>query len=110
MFSDGLARELDFAGSLPGMLATVDEDSVFATASVDPVAGTVSWPTGVDLDPDVLHGDYESAGAVDPRLVSEYRLQAARCSCSAEQPRLNQDPAGWRPMSASPSLAQSSPG
>ena len=78
VFSDGLVRELDFAGSLPGMLATVDEDSVFATASVDPVAGTVSWPTGVDLDPDVLHGDYESAGAVDPRLVSEYRLQDAR--------------------------------
>ena len=78
VFSDGLVRELDFAGSLPGMLATVDEDSVFATASVDPVAGTVSWPTGVDLDPDVLNGVYESAGSVDPRLVSEYRLQDAR--------------------------------
>ncbi len=76
-FSDGLVRELDFAGSVPGVLATVDDDSVFATAAVDPIAGTLSWPTGVDLDPDVLHGDHESAGAVSPRLVSEYRLQDA---------------------------------
>ena len=75
VFSDGLVRELDFAGALQGVLAAVDDDAVFATAAVDPVSGTLAWPTGVDLDPDVLHGDHEAAGATRPRLLSEYRLQ-----------------------------------
>lgn len=77
-FSDGLIRELDFAGSLPGVLAAIDDDTAFATAAVDPVSGTLSWPIGVDVDPDVLHGDYESASAVCPRLVVEYRLEDVR--------------------------------
>ena len=76
-FSDGLVRELDFAGKLPGVLATVDDDLVFAQAGVDSVAGTVCWPVGIDLDPDVLHGDAAAAPAVQPRLVREYRLQQA---------------------------------
>lgn len=60
-FSDGLVRELDFAGKLPGVLGMVDDDDVFAQASVDSVAGTVCWPVGIDLDPDVLHGDARCA-------------------------------------------------
>jgi hypothetical protein len=74
-FSDGLVRELDFAGELPGVLATIDDDEVFAQASVDSVAGTVCWSNGIDLDPDVLHGDQPSASAIHPRLLREYRLQ-----------------------------------
>jgi hypothetical protein len=75
VFSDGLVRELDFAGRLPGVLATIDDDVVFAQATVDSVAGTLCWPNGIDLDPDVLHGDQVSASAVQPRLLREYRLQ-----------------------------------
>jgi hypothetical protein len=74
-FSDGLVRELDFAGSLPGVLSLIDDDNVFATAAVDNVAGTVSWPVGIDLDPDVLHGDREPASIAAPRILREYRLQ-----------------------------------
>ena len=33
----------------------------FAQVRVDPEAGTIVWPNGVDLDPQVLHGDYELA-------------------------------------------------
>ena len=55
-FSDGLVRELDFAGTLTGVLAALDDDAVFPMAAVDPVARTVCWPVGIDLDPDVLHG------------------------------------------------------
>ncbi len=29
-------------------------------ACADPELGTVVWPNGFDLDPDVLHGDFES--------------------------------------------------
>jgi hypothetical protein len=74
-FSDGLVRELDFAGALPGVLSVIDNDGVFATAEVDQVAGTVSWPVGIDLDPDVLHGDREPASIPAPRILREYRLQ-----------------------------------
>ena len=76
VFSDGLVRELDFAGALPGVLATLDDDITFAGATVDPTAGTVCWPNGIDLDPDVLHGDRQSDSTCQPRVVREYRLQA----------------------------------
>jgi Protein of unknown function (DUF2442) len=76
-FSDGLVRELDFAGRLPGVLASINDEASFAEASVDSVAGTVCWPNGIDLDPDVLHGDYTSSSAVQPQLLREYRLQQA---------------------------------
>ncbi len=75
VFTDGLVRELDFAGALPGVLAALEDDAVFATAQVDRVAGTLSWPIGVDLDPDVLHGEEAASGVWAPALVSEYRMQ-----------------------------------
>lgn len=75
VFTDDVVRELDFDGALPGFLAVVDDDEVFPSASVDPVAGTLSWPVGVDLDPDVLRGSEIAAGNHGARLVSEYRLQ-----------------------------------
>ena len=75
MFSDGLVRELDFAGTLTGLLATIDDDATFAEVSVDSVAGTVCWSNGIDFDPDVLHGDHTSASAIQPRLIREYRMQ-----------------------------------
>ena len=74
-FSDGLVRELDFADALPGVLATIDDDEVFAGVAVDSVAGTISWSNGIDLDPDVLHGDDAAASVVQPQVVREYRLQ-----------------------------------
>jgi hypothetical protein len=74
-FSDGLVRELDFADALPDVLATIDGDEVFAGVAVDAVAGTISWPNGIDLDPDVLHGDDAPASAIQPRVAREYRLQ-----------------------------------
>ena len=74
-FSDGLVRELDFANALPGVLATIDADDVFAGVTVDSVAGTISWPNGIDLDPDVLHGDDASASAIQPQVVRGYWLQ-----------------------------------
>lgn len=53
----------------------IDSDETFAAAEVDAVAGTVSWPQGIDLDPDVLHGDALAASVCTPRLVREYRLE-----------------------------------
>lgn len=75
VFTDGLVRELDFEGALVGILAEVDVDDVFSTAGIDPVGGTLTWSTGADFDPDVLHGDQTAASSHQPRLLSEYRLQ-----------------------------------
>lgn len=76
-FSDGLIRELDFAGKLPGVLVSIDTDDAFAAATLDQLAGTVCWAAGIGLDPDVLHGDAEAAAALQPRVVREYRTQQA---------------------------------
>lgn len=54
--------------------------SVFAQVSVDPVAGTIYWPNGGDLHPDVLHGDHDPATGRGPTVLKEYHLR----------------PAGWR--------------
>ncbi len=75
VFTDDLVRELDFEGALPGILTEVDSDHVFPSAHVDPVSQTLTWSTGADFDPDVLHGDRAAATQNQPRLVSEYRLQ-----------------------------------
>jgi len=58
----------------PAALSGID-DEVFAEVAVDAVAGTISWSNGIDLDPDVLHGDDASASIVQPQVVREYRLQ-----------------------------------
>ncbi len=75
-FSDDLARELDFEGVLDGeVFEPLLDRIVFAQVSVDTVAGTISWPNGVDLDPDVLHGDHEPATGHGPVVLKEYRLR-----------------------------------
>jgi len=75
-FSDGLVRELDFDAALQGgVLEPIRDPSVFCQVKIDDVAGTICWPNGVDLDPDVLHGDHEPASGRAPLLLKEYRLR-----------------------------------
>jgi len=66
-FTDGLVREVDLANDLWGPMAEPLQDpDYFAQVRVDPELGTVVWPNGYDLDPDVLHGDFE---AVQPQVA-----------------------------------------
>ncbi len=59
-FDDGLVREVDLADDLWGsMFEPLKDPAYFARVVVD--HGTVVWPNGLDLDPLVLHGDFESA-------------------------------------------------
>lgn len=77
-FSDGLVRELDFASVVQGqggVFEPLTDPEFFARAAVDPVAGTIAWPSGVDLDPDVLHGDHEPADGRAPVLLKQYSLR-----------------------------------
>ncbi|MHB2023311.1 MAG: DUF2442 domain-containing protein [Mycobacteriales bacterium] len=63
-FDDGVIKELEFrAGGNDGtVFAPLDDAEFFAQVSIDPVGRTVAWPNGVDLDPAVLHGDFQPAG------------------------------------------------
>ncbi|HTA98173.1 MAG TPA: DUF2442 domain-containing protein [Solirubrobacteraceae bacterium] len=62
-FTDGLVREVDLSDDLWGQMAEPLQDpDYFRRVRVDTELGTVVWPNGYDLDPDVLHGDYEPVG------------------------------------------------
>ena len=77
IFSDGLCRELTFFDKLTGSLAPLNEDDLLAQAVIHPEAGTLSWPGGLDLDPDVLYGDFESVTGSYFRLDAEYTVSIA---------------------------------
>lgn len=75
-FSDGLVRELDLDGVLEGgVFEPLQDRAVFAQVSLDTLAGTIAWPNGVDLDPDVLHGDHAPASGQSPVVLKEYNLR-----------------------------------
>lgn len=58
-FDDGSARRVDLTPYIWGeIFAPVLADyATFAAVRVDPEIGTIVWPNGADIDPDVLHGD-----------------------------------------------------
>lgn len=61
-FSDGSSREVDLTGELHGpVFEPLGDPDFFAQVRVDNELGTVVWPNGADLDPLVLHGDFEPA-------------------------------------------------
>jgi hypothetical protein len=64
-FSDGLVRDVDLSrlADRGGVFVPLRDPEYFSQVRVDPEAGTVVWPNGVDLDPLVLHGDYEAANS-----------------------------------------------
>jgi hypothetical protein len=61
-FSDDSTREIDLTGELHGpVFEPLADPGYFAQVQVDDQLGTVVWPNGADLDPLVLHGDFEPA-------------------------------------------------
>jgi hypothetical protein len=72
-FGDGAVHEIDLTGLLHagGVLASLRDDrDFFQTVTVNREFGTLEWPGGIDLDPDVLRGDQPPAsGSAPPRRV-----------------------------------------
>ena len=67
-FDDGVTREVDLADELWGpMFEPLRDPAFFARVVVE--HGTVVWPNGVDLDPLVLHGDFEPATSQSEQQV-----------------------------------------
>ena len=56
-FEDGVAGELDLAEFLEfrGVFEELRDPAAFARVRVVPEWGTIAWPNGADLDPDVLY-------------------------------------------------------
>ena len=56
-FEDGVDGEVDIASMIAftGMLAPLADPAFFAKVSANAETGTVTWPNGADLDPDVLY-------------------------------------------------------
>jgi Protein of unknown function (DUF2442) len=59
-FDDGTTREIDLEGELWGpVFEPLRQDpELFRQVRVDEELGTIVWPNGADMDPDVLHGDH----------------------------------------------------
>jgi Protein of unknown function (DUF2442) len=57
-FDDGAVREIDLEGELWGpVFEPLRRDrQLFRQVRVDEELGTIVWPNGADMDPDVLHG------------------------------------------------------
>lgn len=67
-FDDGTTRDVDLESRLWGPVFEPlrrDQD-LFRRVFVDRELGTIVWPNGADMDPDVLHGDYEPATPAEP--------------------------------------------
>lgn len=60
-FTDGTNREIDLEPFLDGpVFEQVRRDpGFFERVAVDEELGTIVWPNGADIDPDVLHGDFD---------------------------------------------------
>ena len=56
-FSDGSERVVDLAPYLRGPIfePLVADPLLFRAVQVDPELGTIVWPNGADIDPDVLY-------------------------------------------------------
>lgn len=61
LFSDGTAGDVDFSAEhWTGVLAPLNDPAYFGRVTINPEAGTVVWPDGIDLAPEPL---YEQARA-----------------------------------------------
>ena len=61
LFSDGTVGDVNFSAEWwTGVLEPLNDPGYFAQVRVDPEAGTIVWPDGLDLAPEPL---YERARA-----------------------------------------------
>ncbi len=65
-FADGTVGVVDLASKFDGpvgpMFEPLRDPLEFARVRVDPELGTITWPNGADLAPDVLHATAVAVG------------------------------------------------
>ena len=67
-FHDDTVRTVDLAPLLWGPIFAdiATDDAAFSAVFVDDQLGTIAWPNGADLDPDVLYGAEQPVDAALP--------------------------------------------
>jgi hypothetical protein len=56
LFSNGTVGDADFSAERwTGVLESLNDPAYFAQVAVDREAGTIVWPSGIDLAPEPLH-------------------------------------------------------
>ena len=71
-FSDGARGKIDFRDRIVGrggVFAPLEKLDFFLRVEVDPEAGTLVWPNGVDFCPDVLYSEATGAPLPMPQPV-----------------------------------------
>jgi hypothetical protein len=57
-FEDGTVGDVDFSErEWRGVLEPLRDPAYFARVMVDPEAGTIAWPNGVDMAPEPLYAE-----------------------------------------------------
>ena len=57
-FEDGTVGDVDFAGrGWHGVFEPLRDPAYFAGVTVDPEAGTICWPDGLDMAPEPLYAE-----------------------------------------------------
>jgi hypothetical protein len=68
-FEDGTEGELDLDQFIrfTGVFAPLASENEFAKVRVDRESGTITWPNGADIDPDVLYASLTGTPIELPR-------------------------------------------
>lgn len=92
-FGDGAARTRDVGPLLRGRVFQPmrDDPTVFAQVSVDADSGTIAWPNGADISPELLRYDdlWALGPARPPKLRDEHPASApdtTSCACRRRHP------------------------
>jgi len=64
-FADGVDKDVDIRPLIRGGIfqSIIDDETMFRAVTIDEELGTIVWPNGADLDPEVLRHDLKPAWA-----------------------------------------------
>ncbi|WP_374687821.1 DUF2442 domain-containing protein [Promineifilum sp.] len=72
LFTNGEEADLDLRHRIVarrGVFTPLEDITYFSQVAVDPEAGTLVWPNGVDLDPDVLYSEATGTPLPSPQTA-----------------------------------------
>ncbi len=101
-FTNGVVKDVGLHEALAGG-GVFDEiyrrRDRFEQVRVNPESRTIEWPGGVDLDPDVLYGQFEAADGVriERRIVGEPAIDQRLGHAPRGSPRRDVSLALWAP-------------